>query len=257
MTISDLLQSSAVAAAVHEFDRIGRDGFLAKYGFGKAREYFLKLGDKLYDSKAIVGAAHGYQYPERGPLKAEDFSGGEQTVRKKLEDLGYVVIRLGESRSSHGLGITDKIDEATAEAEQEGAFDPTNIEDARRKALASIVRRRGQREFRSALLEAYEGRCAITGCNLTDVLEAAHIYPYKGDETNDVRNGLLLRADIHTLFDLGLVAIDAGTRAVLIAPRLRGTAYEELSGKALRVPKLAKMRPSNESLDWHRREAGL
>ncbi|WP_336979879.1 HNH endonuclease signature motif containing protein [Altererythrobacter fulvus] len=54
---------------------------------------------------------------------------------------------------------------------------------------------------------AYEGRCAISGCDVREVLEAAHIMPYLGEETNDVRNGLLLRADLHTLFDLGLLKI--------------------------------------------------
>jgi hypothetical protein len=130
----------------------------------------------------------------------------------------------------------DEIERAVAEAEQQGAFNPTDLEDARLKVLVSVVRRRGQRAFRDALLDAYDGRCAITECGLSDVLEAAHIHPYMGDQTNDVRNGLLLRADVHTLFDLGLVAIDPDTLAVLIAPRLRGTVYQELSAKKLRVP---------------------
>ncbi|MDZ7808966.1 MAG: HNH endonuclease signature motif containing protein [Arhodomonas sp.] len=51
--------------------------------------------------------------------------------------------------------------------------------------------------FGETLIEAYEGRCAITGCNMLDVLEAAHIHPYRGDATNHPSNGLLLRADLH------------------------------------------------------------
>ena len=50
---------------------------MAGYGFGPAREYFLVIGDMHYDSKAIVGVAHGYQFPSEGPLRPEDFSGGE------------------------------------------------------------------------------------------------------------------------------------------------------------------------------------
>ena len=52
----------------------------------------------------------------------------------------------------------------------------------------------------------YEGKCAVTGCDVPDVLQAAHIFPYMGPETNHPSNGLL-RADIHTLFDLGLIEL--------------------------------------------------
>ncbi|WP_200883691.1 HNH endonuclease [Archangium violaceum] len=52
---------------------------------------------------------------------------------------------------------------------------------------------------------AYGGRCALTDCEEPRVLEAAHIFPYHGPQTNHVTNGLLLRADLHVLFDLGLL----------------------------------------------------
>jgi len=51
---------------------------------------------KLYDSKAIVGAAYGYAFPDDGPLRAEDFSGGEATVERVLSDLGFEVVRVGQ-----------------------------------------------------------------------------------------------------------------------------------------------------------------
>ncbi len=57
----------------------------------------------------------------------------------------------------------------------------------------------------------YEHRCVVTGCTVIAVLEAAHIRPYRRPEDNDVKNGLLLRADIHTLFDLNLLGIEPGT----------------------------------------------
>jgi hypothetical protein len=74
-----------------EFDRIGRDNFLRKYNFGPSRAYFIRRDGNYYDSKAIVGAAHGYQYPQKGQLRANDFSGGENTVRARLEALGFSV----------------------------------------------------------------------------------------------------------------------------------------------------------------------
>jgi hypothetical protein len=65
--------------------------------------------------------------------------------------------------------------------------------DARDRTLASIVRRRGQPQFRERLLAIYDGRCAISGCNAVEALEAAHISPYKGRHTNHPQNGLLFR----------------------------------------------------------------
>ena len=79
MSLSELTDAKAVIAAMDEFDRLGREAFLQKYGFGPAGAYFVRRDGKYYDSKAIVGAAHGYQYPQKGQLRAEDFSGGENT----------------------------------------------------------------------------------------------------------------------------------------------------------------------------------
>ena len=89
--MADLTSRAAVERAVVEFDELGRDGFLERYGFGRARDYFLLVGAQKYDSKAIVAAAHGIERPDLGPLRAADFSGGEATVGKKLEDLGFEV----------------------------------------------------------------------------------------------------------------------------------------------------------------------
>jgi hypothetical protein len=98
MSISKLTSAAAVQAAMKEFDRVGRTYFLEKYGFGKSREYMLRdpASGKLYDSKAIVGAAYGYAFPEEGPRRAEDFSGGEATVERVLVELGFEVVRVGQ-----------------------------------------------------------------------------------------------------------------------------------------------------------------
>lgn len=80
----------AVLAAVGEYDRLGQDAFLDKYGFDRARAYVLVHDGKSYDSKAIVGAAHGFLPGER-PLAASEFSGGEATVGRLLRRLGFIV----------------------------------------------------------------------------------------------------------------------------------------------------------------------
>jgi Domain of unknown function (DUF3883) len=81
----------AVEAALDEFVRIGRDAFLEKYRFGAARDFFVMhpLTGQPCDSKAVVGAAYGLQFPDQGPLRAQDFSGGVATVVKLLKGLGF------------------------------------------------------------------------------------------------------------------------------------------------------------------------
>lgn len=98
MPISKITDRSAVDAAISEFERLGRDAFLAKYGFGRAKRYFVKGTDgALIDSKALAGVAYGYQFPDQGPLKYDQFSGGEVSVKQELERLGYEVVQLDPS----------------------------------------------------------------------------------------------------------------------------------------------------------------
>jgi 5-methylcytosine-specific restriction enzyme A len=91
VSFQEITDKNAIVAAANEFKQIGKKSFLAKYGFGPAQTYFLRYEGELLDSKAIVGAAHGYQFPEQGPLTHPKFDGGEKTVKKKLEELGFEV----------------------------------------------------------------------------------------------------------------------------------------------------------------------
>ena len=161
--------------------------------------------------------------------------------------------RNADAAAKSGRRITDvELDIAAA-----GEFDPSGSVDARERVLSSIVRRRGQPAFRRRLLAAYEGQCAISGCRVEDVLEAAHIVPYRGPETNHPSNGLLLRADLHTLFDLRLISIDVATMKVVVDPTLATTCYGEFAGKPLRPPLNRRERPSRKALSKHRRDSGL
>lgn len=171
---------------------------------------------------------------------------------------GFFTIE-GFSDSSNLEG-GDRPDAARMKADLETTdepFDAADDRDLRNKALVQVARRRGQAGFRAALLEAYGGRCCITGCTLTDALEAAHITPYKGDHSHHIQNGLLLRSDIHTLFDLGLLAIVEGFR-VKIAPRVsRDSGYAALDGVELALPQDEAQRPSANALQRHRTWAGI
>lgn len=94
--------------------------------------------------------------------------------------------------------------------------------------------RPGQDEFRNKLLDIYKGRCIISGCDIEEVLEAAHIIPFNGLHSHNIANGLLLRSDLHKLFDKYLLAIHPNTRKVLLAPELLNT-YNEFAGKQVEV----------------------
>jgi MoxR-like ATPase len=96
-TIRAVTDPSAVRQAVEEFDQIGRESFLSKYGYGQAKEYFLVIGEHQYDSKAVLGAAYHYQFPAQEALRNTEFSAGEATVAAQLEKLGFVVTRPEET----------------------------------------------------------------------------------------------------------------------------------------------------------------
>jgi hypothetical protein len=138
-----------------------------------------------------------------------------------------------------------------------GAFDPSDVQDTRNRAVASVVRRPGQSKFRDKLLRVYSARCAISDCTVLEVLEGAHIHPHLGAETDAVTNAILLRCDLHKLLDYGLLAVDEETHEVLLARSLRGSCYEELAGKHLRLPRRKEHWPSAAALAWHRKRCRL
>jgi 5-methylcytosine-specific restriction protein A len=93
MTLRELTSREAVKSAIEECDRRGRDNFLQTYGFGPARRYLLLFNGRRYDSKAIVGVAYRYQFPKRGHLTADMFSGGitRDGAARRLRELGFEI----------------------------------------------------------------------------------------------------------------------------------------------------------------------
>jgi putative restriction endonuclease len=116
--------------------------------------------------------------------------------------------------------------------------------------------RLGQGAFRVLVTEAYQKRCAITGERTLPVLEAAHIQPFAAEGPHRVSNGLLLRSDLHTLFDRGYVTVTPDLR-IHVSKRIReefenGRDYYAHQGKSLRVlPGSSNEHPASEFLRWH------
>lgn len=107
----------------------------------------------------------------------------------------------------------------------------------------AIKIRRGQAKFRESLLAAYGRVCAVSKCRIVELLEAAHIKPYALEANYQVTNGILLRADIHTLFDLNLIGFDAQYR-ICLAPELSNSEYKCYEGKIIQLPEKPSEMPS-------------
>ncbi|KAB8313509.1 HNH endonuclease [Erwinia endophytica] len=108
--------------------------------------------------------------------------------------------------------------------------------------------RKGQTQLKQRLLEVYDAVCCITGCSTLEVLEAAHILSHADSGVNDSENALLLRADIHILFDRNLLKISPRILKIYLDNSLKDTEYWNLNGKLLRKRNDGR-RPSFEYLN--------
>ena len=127
--------------------------------------------------------------------------------------------------------------------------------DSRRRRETTTVDREGQGTFKLRLLDAYGKRCSVTGEKVIPVLDAAHIQDYLGPASNHVQNGLLLRTDLHRLYDKGLVTVTPDYE-FRVSDRLHdewenGKDYYALQGQRLREPEASSQAPSREALAWH------
>ena len=120
------------------------------------------------------------------------------------------------------------------DVESADRFDEPSVD---KKVWREIVARQGQYRFRNALRDAYGNRCCISDSSIVELLEAAHIDPHSDAEDYSTNNGLLLRADFHTLFDRLLFALD-DDQVIHISKRLMDSEYKQYHGKRINSPKL-------------------
>lgn len=126
---------------------------------------------------------------------------------------------------------------------------PEAPDDKERKAAIIYKRsRNGQNRLKKKQLDVYDGQCCITGCGVMQVLKACHIEPHYLRGNNHSSNGLLMRADVHDLFDAGLIAIAPDTLEVHISDQLIGSEYEALDGVVVRTRNDGQ-RPDREALN--------
>lgn len=255
MTSRPTLSFSEIAARLTRDDVLAAAKRIAEAGVPSSRQrmYYdvyvsgVALPPKLVLQHAVGAMASRYDdVPSDWGESGRGFSGGPETNRV-LERLGFVVrdIRENESDSSAVARVGETLD-------REGEF--TASED-REWVWRSIALRRGQPAFRESLTRAYGGRCAITGWEVLEALEAAHIVPFADGGRAVPTNGLLLRADLHTLFDLHLITVEPDDRTVRVHPRFQGTKLAELEGQRIREPKCNSERPARGAIEDHFRRS--
>lgn len=205
-------------------------------------------GERIRAMKAIIDAAGGTWDQALHSSAVPGKKAGGNVRKEAFEELW---------RALHESGFLTDQDQPSlaADALQESAG---GILPEPRWTYQHIRLRQGQPAFRQRLLGAYGGRCAVSGADIPETLEAAHITPHARGGRMETANGLLLRADLHTLFDLRLLAVDTETWTVILHPRVAAsTAASHLHGQPLTLPMEPRDHPSRTALDEHRHNCGL
>jgi hypothetical protein len=176
--------------------------------------------------------------------RVDEIGKGASSVAKRYLDVAEWYVHAYDSRTGACLVVRE------VEPEESGTGDVEYDEDATYDEVQNraIKTRRGQPRFRRNLLDAYRKSCAITGSRVVELLEAAHIVPHSLMTDYSTRNGLLLRTDIHTLFDLNLLSVDERC-VVHVSRTLSNTDYWQYHGKRLKtIPDRSEDQPSAMAL---------
>jgi hypothetical protein len=198
-----------------------------------------------YTTRVAITATDGR------PVKTPRWSEVEALLDRRVSLRGHVPRLEGADESVlAGFFADDDLSRAYRDDERRLELESLGY-DMREFDVRAIARRQGQPAFRRELLRAYSHRCAVTGSTTVEVLEAAHIAPFRGQHTNRVDNGLLLRSDVHTLFDLQRLTV-LPTLVVSVHPELRSGGYGQFHGERLAsVPDDTKLQPGQALLTQH------
>ena len=189
------------------------------------RRYYERESGGKNDNPGISGSAA--RMPTLNPASNEVYRLG---VPSQSALRGVLAWYWGTPQRNVGFNrLDDVLEEAIENTRSQGDVEEETV-------LQAVKTRRGQPAFRQALFQAYDGKCCVSRCCVEEVLEAAHIEPHSAATDYRVQNGLLLRADIHTLFDLRLIDIDSSYR-ISVASSLLGSEYETFHGRSIVLPK--------------------
>jgi putative restriction endonuclease len=160
--------------------------------------------------------------------------------------------------TAEGRQLWDRIFESGLMEPLTAVYEPVAAPERARFGEPVLIKPRlGQGAFRIAVTDAYGRQCAVSGGKVLPALEAAHIKPYREGGSHDVSNGILMRTDIHRVFDAGYATIDPDFRFV-VSNRVKsefnnGNEYLRLHGSKLILPAKNQFAPNREALEWHNR----
>jgi putative restriction endonuclease len=162
-----------------------------------------------------------------------------------------VALKGFSTEAADGLALWNAVQDRLSDAPSVGLAESQ----ARFGEPVLIRPRLGQGAFRIIVTDSYNRRCAITGEKTLPALDAAHIRPYSEGGEHSATNGLLLRRDIHSLFDAGYVTVTKDYRFE-VSGRIRqefenGKHYYQLHGSLISLPKQRDRQPNAAALDWH------
>jgi ssDNA-binding Zn-finger/Zn-ribbon topoisomerase 1 len=222
----------------HEFDRPIQEN-------ARCTAYTAQFGTTFRPFTEVFGREFLRQgcprYSDQLAIQEFDFTRMEAVIRSSYPKAAGIISILV---SGSYLPPEDAEDDRQLNS---GGYIPIEGDD-RQQVLRQIRARRGQRAFRDKLRARYGDQCMISGCRVLHVLEAAHIHPYRGEMDNHVENGVLLRADLHTLFDLDVMGIEPATLTVQFHPEVDQDEYKALRGRKLLCS--GTKRPSEEALKF-------
>lgn len=179
-------------------------------------------------------------------VKGSDYRNlGLAMVEDYYEDDGAFLLR-GPLRLTQQAGLW--LDEAP---EWHPVSLGLDIAETPEKTPAMVTRRIAQDRFRQELLRAYASKCAITNYDAEPALQAAHILSYRGTSSQRIDNGLLLRADLHLLYDRHLLSVSPDRYTLSLSNEIRNSQYGNLHGRQLTLPVNTSMRPRPEHLAVH------
>ena len=249
-------------------------------------KYVLSIhaGGSRYNDKDLIYLEDGTwildycsQKPERGRKATTDFN---SVMMNNLRDGIPIAVMIKQSSGGYmvcGLGFIEEYNAATESFIIHGPVNPSteaagffsiveaehlsdseiqilkewDAEDERVQVKVNQIRRQGQERFRKALRDAYEDTCVISSVAIPEVLQAAHIYSYRGPKTQIVNNGLLLRSDLHLLFDAHLFTIHPENHKVVLSDQLKASDYKIYNGIQIADPCDRRLSPSDELLNIH------
>ncbi len=258
---------------------------LQSKGAGK-RKYVLSIhsGSARYDDKELFWREDGTWILDYRSQKAEVGRRGSphfnEEMMNNLRDGIPVGVMVKQPQGGYlvcGLGFVEQYNHATdsfivhgpvnERTEEEGFFsiiEPNelstadiqalkdwDLKDERLRVRVEQIRRKGQDKFRKEIMAAYGGTCAITYVDVPEALQAAHIDSYRGPKSQVVNNGLLLRSDMHLLYDAHLFTVMPETYRIILSDRLISSDYRKYDGAHIAMPSERRLAPSDNLLNMH------